>query len=780
MRRPHAAAPDLEERARQVFLEIWGLPPGERDAALAERCGGDSDLRAAVEELLALSEKAAGLFTAPALRPTHADLIDAAIDGLSLAATPPPTAGILPERIGRYRIIRLIAMGGMGTVYEAVQDAPRRTVAIKLLRADLLSPTTIRRFEYEAEALASLQHPGIAEVYEFGSCRPFGPEQPFFAMELIRGLPITRYADERRLDARARIALMAEVCDAVSHAHQRGIIHRDLKPANILVDESGRPKVVDFGIARPIDHDLGATMNTSPGQILGTLAYMSPEQLAPLEGKGRGVEVDTRADVYALGVVLYELLVGRLPYDPPSGSLLKLVHAIRVGAIDRPGRRGRHPALRGDTGRVVRAAMAPDRNRRYQSVSDLATDLRRLPRNEPILARAPSPLYVAGKFLSRHRLGAASAAAVAIGAGSLLGVSIVRISRAEREATRQYLALRDQVDFLVDDVIDELERISGAGVVNRRVIERLLEHSADSLRRHDADEALLENHARLLGHLANIDQAEYRPQAAMASLRESLALRERLLAARPDDPDRLMELGLTFVRIGDVANQLGDLATTRRMYLHALEIDERLVAAHPHSRRYLDNLGYSYERVGFLAWEENDLEAVRAALIRRLEIAEQVYERFPDNPKSLLGLCSANAQISTLLTQIGETAAAHAHAVRAAEYGDRLMRAEPHHRYYARYAASAHHIAAVSDPARPSPESVAHLREALAIAERMAASAPNEVWPWESIMWTRKVMKEEATLRGDHAEAAEHARAIRDADARLRAMGVTPSPPLAD
>src|SRR5690606_3751249 len=169
-----------------------------------------------------------------------------------------------------------------------------------------------------------------------------------------------------------------------------------------------------------------------------------------------------------------------------------------------------------------------------------------------------------------------------------------------------------------------------------------------------------------------------------------------------------------------------------------------------------------------------------AALIRRLEIAEQVYERFPDNPKSLLGLCSANAQISTLLTQIGETAAAHAHAVRAAEYGDRLMRAEPHHRYYARYAASAHHIAAVSDPARPSPESVAHLRAAPAIAEPMAASAPSQGWPREYIRRTGKVRKVEATLRGDHTEAADHARVIRDVDAMLLPMGVTPSPPLAD
>ncbi len=780
MNRPRAAAPDLDDRAREVFLEVWGLGHGERDAALAQRCGDDDDLRAAVESLLALSEKAAGVFTAPGLRSTQAGLIDAAIDGLGLASAPPPTVSALPERIGGYRIVRLIAMGGMGTVYEAVQEAPRRTVAIKLLRADLLSPATVRRFEYEAEALASLQHPGIAQVYEFGSCRPFGPEQPFFAMELIRGMPITRYADERRLDARARLALLAEVCDAVHHAHQRGIIHRDLKPANILVDESGRPKVVDFGVARPINHDLGATMNTSPGQILGTLAYMSPEQLDPPEAGRGGAGIDTRVDVYSLGVVLYELLVGRLPYDPPSGSLLKLVQAIRVGALERPGGRARHGALRGDTGRVVRAAMAPDRAQRYQSVSDLAADLRRLLRNEPILARAPSPLYVAGKFLRRHRLGAASAAIVAVGAGTLLGVSFIRISRAEREATRQYRTARGQVDFLVNEVIAELERISGAGVVNRRVIERLLDFSADELRRHPADEALMENHARLLSYLASIDQAEHRPQAAMASLRESLALRERLAAARPGDPDRLMELGITMVRVGDIACDLGDVATTRRMYQQTLEIDEQLAAAHPDNRRYLDNLGYSYERAAFVAWEDQDLAAVRAALTRRLEIAGQVYARFPDNPTSALGLCSAHSQMSTLLAQTGELAAAHAHALQAVEHGDRLMHEEPHHRFYARYAIGAHRLAAIFDPSRPNPDSAAHLREALAIAERLAGSAPTEVWPWDAIVVVRTAMQEEARLRSDDADAAAHALAIAAAEARIEAISAPAGPAPAD
>src|SRR6266849_4639878 len=220
-----------------------------------------------------------------------------------------PPGALAPFQVGRYRVVCLIGEGGMGAVYEAEQDHPRRTVALKIIKPGMASPALLRRFEQEAQALGRLQHPGIAQIYEAGTADTgFGP-QPYFAMEFIRGSSLRDYVEEHHLNTRERLEIMAKVCDAVHHAHQRGLIHRDLKPGNILVDETGQPKILDFGVARVTDRDAQATSQTDVGQLIGTLAYMSPEQVL-----ADPLELDTRSDVYALGVILYELLASRLPY----------------------------------------------------------------------------------------------------------------------------------------------------------------------------------------------------------------------------------------------------------------------------------------------------------------------------------------------------------------------------------------------------------------------------------------------------------------------------------
>ena len=211
----------------------------------------------------------------------------------------------------------------MGAVYEAEQDHPRRTVALKIISPGMASPELLRRFEQESQALGRLQHPGIAQIYEAGTADTgFGP-QPYFAMEFIRGRSPRDYAEAHHLTTRERLEMVAKICDAVHHAHQRGLIHRDLKPGNILVDETGQPKILDFGVARVTDSDARATQQTDMGQLVGTLAYMSPEQVL-----ADPLEIDTRRDVYALGVILYELLSGRLPY-PISRKIHETIQTIR-------------------------------------------------------------------------------------------------------------------------------------------------------------------------------------------------------------------------------------------------------------------------------------------------------------------------------------------------------------------------------------------------------------------------------------------------------------------
>jgi serine/threonine protein kinase/Tfp pilus assembly protein PilF len=303
----------------------------------------------------------------------------------------------------RYRIVRLIGEGGMGSVYEAEQDRPSRTVALKIIKPGISSPRLLRRFEQESEALGRLQHPGIAHIYEAGTADTgFGP-QPYFAMEFIRGRTLTDYAEAARLPLRARLEIVARIAEAAHHAHQRGLIHRDLKPANILVDESGQPKILDFGVARTTDSEV--TLQTDAGQLLGTLAYMSPEQVL-----GDPLEIDARSDVYALGVVLYELLAGRLPYTigrlPETIRAIREEEPLRLGAVNR--------SCRGDLETIVATALAKDKARRYGSAGELAADIRRYLHDEPIVARAPGLGYRLQKFTRRNK-SLMTAAAVAAG-----------------------------------------------------------------------------------------------------------------------------------------------------------------------------------------------------------------------------------------------------------------------------------------------------------------------------------------------------------------------------
>ncbi|MCH8242827.1 MAG: serine/threonine protein kinase, partial [Planctomycetes bacterium] len=311
--------------------------------------------------------------------------------------TPSPGAGI-PKRIGQYRIKRAIASGGMGTVYEAIQEKPRRTVALKLMRAGIASRSALRRFEYESQLLARLRHPGIAQVYDAGTHKDGEVTVPYFAMEYIVGAKaVTDYVKDKKLGTRERMKLFAEVCEAVHHGHQKGIIHRDLKPSNILVDSSGQVKIIDFGVARCTDSDMAVTtLQTDVGQLIGTLQYMSPEQCA-----ADPHDIDTRSDVYALGVVFYEMLCERLPYDLKGTAIHEATRIIREQEPTRLSTLNR--TLRGDVETIVLKALEKDRDRRYRSCIELSDDLGRYLRNEPISARPASAMYQFKKLISRHK-----------------------------------------------------------------------------------------------------------------------------------------------------------------------------------------------------------------------------------------------------------------------------------------------------------------------------------------------------------------------------------------
>jgi WD40 repeat protein/serine/threonine protein kinase len=324
--------------------------------------------------------------------PEHAGLVAEVCHELS-ARPAAAGAGPLPVIPG-YHVLRELGRGGMGTVYEAEQDTPHRSVALKVIRPGLASPQLLKRFTREAEILGRLHHPGIAQVFEAGLT---ADGQPFFAMEFILGEPLDSFARRQALDTRARLDLLARVCDAVQHAHEHGVIHRDLKPANILVDQAGQPRVLDFGVARLADADLQTTTaRTVAGQLLGTPCYMSPEQVMAAP-----TTLDARSDVYTLGVILFELLADRLPYDLQHLPLPEVARVIRE---QDPARLSSVNALfRGDVETIVAKALAKDPAQRYASAGELAADVRRYLSHEPIRARPPSLPYRFRKFARRNK-----------------------------------------------------------------------------------------------------------------------------------------------------------------------------------------------------------------------------------------------------------------------------------------------------------------------------------------------------------------------------------------
>jgi non-specific serine/threonine protein kinase/serine/threonine-protein kinase len=428
------------QRAEELFAEVIDLPTQGRDAFLANRCEGDEDLLAMVRELLTLADQAGDAFMHPSevrnrLKSQVGPLFRSRFD-----------APALPDgtMLGGYTLRGVLGIGGMGVVYRAEQDRPRRTVALKVIQRGLATKRMMRRFEYEAEILGRLQHPGIAQIYEAGTALLDGADQPFIAMELVEGDTLTGAAKKREWTNTQRLDVFAKVCDAVQHAHQRGVIHRDLKPSNILVTSAGDVKILDFGVARAMSSGgsggvasaggaVGEAQNTTHrtdvGQLIGTLSYMSPEQVV-----GKSDEIDVRSDVYALGVILHELLTDHLPHDLSDRSIPEAVRIIRD---EEPTKLSTVSKIfRGDLDTIVSKSLAKDRTRRYQSALALAEDVRRHLQGEPILARQDSALYVLRRSMRRYRSAIWGAIAAIIALVLFAGYAAVQAVRYERVSER--------------------------------------------------------------------------------------------------------------------------------------------------------------------------------------------------------------------------------------------------------------------------------------------------------------------------------------------------------
>jgi serine/threonine protein kinase/tetratricopeptide (TPR) repeat protein len=592
--------------ADTLFSQALEFAPSERDAFLTRVCGGDLALRAEIDELLQSHEAAGGFLRVDAEPPPAMEV--------EFARLKPEDAG---ERIGNYKLLERIGEGGFGIVWVAEQEKPvQRRVALKIIKVGMDTKEVIARFEQERQALAMMDHPNIAKVLDAGAT-PFG--RPFFVMELVRGVKITEHCDQANLSTAERLQLFVSVCHAVQHAHQKGIIHRDLKPSNILVtlhDGVPVPKVIDFGVAKATQRQrlTDLTVYTHFEQMVGTPLYMSPEQ-----AEMSGLDIDTRSDIYALGVLLYELLVGRTPFDPEAlmkKGLDELRRVVREQEPQKPStfvstmavdlrtnlaqRRRTDSAkligqIRGDLDWIVMKALEKDRTRRYETASELARDIDRHLKSQPVHARPPTRWYRFRRFARRNKIAFVAGSAV-LGA-LLIGLAVsMWMFFQEKEARERALAAETKSRQIAQFLTDMLHAVGPSVALGRdtTLLRELLDKTAErvgkDLKDHPEVEAALRG---ILGEVYN-DLADYEKAAAMH--RVALTIQKQLHGN--EHPEVAKSLG----NLAVVARAQGKLAEAETMQREALALQRKLFGnEHRDVAESLNNLALVFSDQGKLA-----------------------------------------------------------------------------------------------------------------------------------------------------------------------------------
>ena len=539
------------------------------------------------------------------------------------------------QTIGPYHLLQKIGEGGMGEVWVAEQQMPiRRKVALKLIKAGMDTKQVIARFESERQALAMMDHPAIARIFDAGETER---GRPYFVMEYVQGIPLAAYCDQNRLTIQERLDLFMQVCDGVQHAHQKAIIHRDLKPSNILVaiqDGKPVPKIIDFGVAKATAQSLTEkTMFTELGMMIGTPEYMSPEQ-AEMSGQN----IDTRTDIYSLGVILYELLTGARPFesrelrraaleemrrkireeDPPKPST-RLGSMGEASTASAQKRRMELPSLvrqlRGDLDLITMKALEKDRTRRYGTPSEMKTDIERFLSHQPIIARAPSASYRVGKFVRRHRVGVGVASlliVVLIAFAVTMAIQSKKIAGERDRANQEAETARQVSDFLVG-----LFKVSNPGEArgNSVTAREILDKGADKVTGELQGQPPVQG--KLMYTMGTVYSSLGLYDRAQDLLEKSLAVRTRALGPNHTD------VGTTLKLLGNVASSKGDLVKAKELYLKAMAIQKKAVGPET------EEVASCLHNLGTISWMQGNYPEARRLLEQALAIRKKVLG--PDN-----------------------------------------------------------------------------------------------------------------------------------------------------
>jgi len=651
-------SPERWQQIKEVFQAALDLAPDERTAYVRGACASDPEALREVESLLASEQDSAGFL---------ADSAEQLVPELLEEEAPDALVG---RRIGPYRIVREIGAGGMGTVYLAGRvDEFRQQVALKLMRPGLDSRMVVSRFRHERQILASLDHPHIARLLDGGATED---RRPYFVMEYVEGVPIDQWCERRGLGVRERLALFCKVCSAVEYAHRNLVVHRDIKPGNILVGEDGAPKLLDFGIAKLMGGETAPaaverTMAvTEAGMRLMTPEYASPEQ-------ARGLPVTTATDVYSLGVVLYELLTGKMPYDFHTSSAAEREKTIcetepplpSVAQSDaRSARR-----LAGDLDNITLKALEKDPQRRYPSVEQLSEDIRRHLEGLPVTARPQTLVYRAGKFVRRNRTAVAAAALLVLSlAGGLVATAwqahVAGIQRARAE--RRFNDVRHLAETFLFQFHDQIKDLPGSTPARHLLVQQALQYLRSLTQEARGDASLERELAEAYLKVGDVQGNPYVSDlgdtaGAVSSYQQALGIAQDLVRRDPKDTQARLYLARAHRSLGEVLPVRSDVAGAVPHYREAIRQLEAVGAASSHDLALRFELASCYEMLGDVLGHSGlanlgDSKGARQAYEQGLSVDQALLREQPQNPRLRRGVAIFQMKIADVDIDSGDVA----------------------------------------------------------------------------------------------------------------------------